>query len=85
MFLRTWKNCKAFFAGFVKLGEICLKKGIDLKIFPTYVIKKKKAFVFDKPIPFSKLQQQFSTREEIAQDLCNKVNALRHTDVDVYE
>lgn len=65
-----------FYAGFVVLAKYCLKKGIDLPVYVSYYRKHDGIFAFDAPIKFSELQAKFSTREEIAEYLLNRCNAL---------
>lgn len=67
---------EGFYAGFVVLAGYCLKKGMDLPVYVSYYRKNDGIYVFDAPIKFSELQAKFSTREEIAEYLLNKCNAL---------
>lgn len=70
------EELEGFYAGFVMLCEICYKKGIDLPIFVSYFKKKEKTYIFDKPILYSTLKQQFNSRAEIAENLKNRCNEL---------
>lgn len=65
-----------FYAGFVVLAKYCLKKGVDLPVYVSYYRKQDGIFAFDAPVKFSELQAKFSTREEIAEYLLNRCNAL---------
>jgi len=67
---------KGFHAGFVLLCEQCLKQGIDLPIHLAYLNKKDKIYVIDAAVNYSTLKQQLSTKEEIAQALCNRINEI---------
>ena len=67
---------KGFHAGFVLLCEQCLKQGIDLPIHVSYLNKKDKIYVIDKAISYSSLKEKYSSKEEIAQALCNRMNEI---------
>ena len=72
-----------FHAGFVLLGDYTLKNGMDLPIFVSYFNKKKRVYIVDKPVLYSELKEKFKTKEEIAQELCdrcNKIGALSNDD-----
>ncbi len=70
-----------FYKGFVLLGEKCLKEGIDLSIYPAYFKIKEKVYLFDKPILFSKLKNDFNSREEICNYLVSRCNNLGKVDL----
>lgn len=73
-----------FYAGFLVFAQHCFKNGIDTPIFVSYFRKKEKVYVFDKPILYSKLKEQFETREEIVKYLLDKCNALGTLDLTEY-
>jgi len=70
------KVLKGFHAGFVLLCEQCLKQGIDLPIHLAYLNKKDKIYVIDEVVKYSYLKEQYATKEEIAQALCNRINEI---------
>ena len=67
---------ESFHAGFVLLAEALKKLGKDVKIFVAYFKKKERKFIFDKPVLFSKLKERFGARQEIADYLLQRCNAL---------
>ena len=67
---------KGFFAGFVLLANACEKEGIDVPIFVSYYKKKENKYIFDQPILFSKLKEEFKTKEQIAKHLLDRCNNL---------
>ena len=70
------EELKGFYAGFVMLGEVALKEGIDMPVYVTYFKKKEKEYIIDKPVLFSELKNMFTTREEIAKHLLERCNEL---------
>ena len=67
---------KGFFAGFVLLANACEKEGIDVPIFVSYYKKKENKYIFDQPILFSKLKEEYKTKEQIAKHLLDRCNNL---------
>ena len=67
---------KGFFAGFVLLANACEKEGIDVPIFVSYYKKKENKYIFDQPILFSKLKEDYKTKEQIAEYLLDRCNNL---------
>lgn len=67
---------EGFHAGFVLLCEQCLKEGMDLPIYVSYFKKQDNVYIIDKPIKYSKLKEQYKTREEISKQLCLRCNEL---------
>lgn len=65
-----------FFCGFVMLAEVAARHGMDLPIYVTYFKKKELQYVVDAPIYYSELAKSGATREEIAEKLCHRCNAL---------
>ncbi len=65
-----------FHPGFVLLAKKLYQKGIDVPIYVSYFKKNTKQYIFDKPILYSELSKQFSTKEEIAKYLVDRCNAL---------
>ena len=76
------KELEGFHAGFVLMCEQCLKEGIDVPIFVSYFRKEDNVYVFDKPINYSQLKEQFKTREEISKQLCLRCNELGKLQLD---
>lgn len=70
------KQLKGFFAGFALLGKQCKREGIDVPIYVAYFKVKEKVYVFDAPIKYSELEEKFSTKEEMAEYLLGRCNAL---------
>lgn len=75
------KELKGFHAGFVLLCEQCLKEGIDVPICVTYFRKEENTYIFDKPIKYSQIKEQFKTRDEISRQLCSRCNKLGKMDL----
>ena len=68
---------KEFFSGFYLLANACYKKGLDILIYVCYFkTKGKRRFIIDKPIKFSELLAKGLNRDQIAQDFCDRSNAL---------
>ena len=57
------------------------KKGMDIPIYVSYYCKERKTYVVDKPVMLSELYAQEKDRFEIAQELCDRCNALGQMDV----
>lgn len=75
------KELEGFHAGFVLLCEQCLKEGIDVPIFVSYFRKDINTYVFDQPIKYSVLKEQYKTRDEISKQLCLRCNELGKIDL----
>jgi hypothetical protein len=73
---------EGFFAGFVLVGKLCMKEGIDLPIHLAYYKKSEKVYVIDKKIMFSELLNSGLTQDEIASKLCDRVNKLSNLAID---
>ena len=67
---------EGFHEGFVLLGEVALKQGLDLPIYVSYFRKSDCTYIFDAPVKFSELSEKYGSREEIAKYLCNRCNEL---------
>ena len=65
-----------FYNGFVMLAEVCKKRGIDLPIFVSYYNKKRKLYIFDKPVLYSEISKNNKTKSQISEELCNRCNEL---------
>ena len=65
-----------FFSGFVTLAGICHKKGMDLPIYLSYLRKKEKIYVVDKPIYYSDLIATGMDKYQIAEVLRQRCNEL---------
>lgn len=76
-----FKKLTEFYAGFTVFANHCLKKGIDTSIYVSYYKKKERAFVFSEPMLYSKLKETFKTREEIANYMLKRCNALSEYEV----
>lgn len=71
----------SFFAGFASLGELCLKRGMDVPVYVSYLQVKKRVYVYDKPVLYSELKARYATREEMAQALLERCNELGKMDI----
>lgn len=67
---------RGFYSGFALLAETFYKRGMDVLIYTSYYRRKDKVHIFDKPIRYSELKKIATTREEMANYLLNKSNAL---------
>jgi hypothetical protein len=67
---------EGFHEGVVLLAEFCYKRGIDIPIFVTYFRKSDLKYFIDKPILYSELASSGKTRLELAEELCQRCNAL---------
>lgn len=74
-------NLKGFYGGFVTLANICYKQGIDLPIYVTYLKKKQKQYIVDKPIMFSELIKDGLDRDKITKKLCDRANQLKDINI----
>ena len=72
------KQLKGFFSGFVLLAKQCEREGIDVPIYVSYFKIEEKVYVFDQPIKYSELKTICSSKEEMAEYLVNKCNALAY-------
>ncbi len=63
-----------FFGGFIILCEYAEKQGLDIPIYTAYFNKKNKAFLLDKPVPYSQLKTK--NREALLEKLCSRCNEL---------
>ena len=71
-------NLKKVFAGFAVFAKICYKQGVDLPIYISYLRKKKKTLIVDKPIRYSELAAKYKTNEEITDFICSHMNNLQY-------
>lgn len=67
---------EGFHAGFTVLGGIALKKGTDLPVYVAYFKKGEKRCIVDKPVMWSALENKYTSREKIAEVLCDRCNEL---------
>ncbi len=67
---------KGFYAGFLMLAEHALRAGIDTPIYVSYFRKRDLMYFFDAPIYYSTLHESQKTREELAEELVERCNAL---------
>jgi hypothetical protein len=67
---------EGFYNGFVMLAEVCQKREIDLPIYVSYYNKKRKLYIFDKPVLYSEISKNNKTKSEIAEALCNRCNEI---------
>lgn len=70
-----------FFSGFVTLAHICYKQGYDLPIYLSYLRKKDKVYIVDKPIRYSELMESGLDKYQIAEELRQKCNALGEMEI----
>lgn len=70
------ETLEGFYAGFVLLAEVCLRRGMDIPIFVTYFNKKNKVYMVDKPVMYSSLIKNGETKEQVATKLLNRCNQL---------
>lgn len=77
-------NLKECFAGFVVLGKMCLKQGIDVPVYTSYFRKKERIVVVDNPIMMSKLLDAGLDKKEIAENVRNRMNELGSMDISKY-
>ncbi len=69
-----------FYAGFVVLAEVLLRRGIDVQIYTAYLKKADRCYIFDEPIYYSKLKEISTDKDELAQILVERCNALGKMD-----
>lgn len=67
---------EGFHGGFAMFGEICRKRGIDLKIYVSYFRKSDCLYIIDKPVLFSEISEGATDREEVCARLCARCNEL---------
>ena len=68
-----------FFSVFVTLAKYCHKKGLDLPIYLTYLRKKERIYVVDKPIYYTELVSKGLDKYQIAELLrvrCNELGTM---------
>lgn len=70
------KQLKGFHAGFILLAKECEKNGIDVPIYTAYYKKDNRKYIFDKPIYFSELKAQYSSKDSMCEYLVNNCNNL---------
>lgn len=70
------EQLEGFHAGVVMFAEFCYKKGKDLPIYVSFLKKNTLEYVFDKPIKYSYLASICKDREEMANYLLERCNAL---------
>ncbi len=73
---------KGFYAGFLVLAEHAYRTGIDTPIFVSYFRKRDLVYFFDAPIHYSTLRESGKSRDEIAEELVARCNALGKLDPD---
>ena len=76
------EQLEGFHCGVVMLGEYCYKKGLDLPIYVTYLKKNTLQYIVDKPIMYSELSFDCSTREQVAKKLLDRCNYLGRMEFD---
>lgn len=67
---------EGFLLGFTGLGEVALKRGVDIPIVVSYYVKKTNTYIFDQPISYSSLVKEGLTKEQIADKLLKRCNQL---------
>jgi len=73
---------EGFHGGFLMMGEICLRYGVDFPVSVAYYKKSERRYIFDKPVMVSELLAGGKSRDKVAADLCERCNHLGRTDVD---
>jgi hypothetical protein len=71
---------EGFHGGFLMMGEICLRRGIDFPIAVAYYKKSERKYIIDKPVMVSELLAGGRHRDEVARELCDRCNYLGRTD-----
>ena len=63
--------------GFLVMLDYCYrKKGMDVPVYATYYCKQNGIHIIDKPIMYSELIADGSTKDQIARRLCDRMNEL---------
>ncbi len=75
---------EGFYAGFMVFAESCYKKGLDIPIVVSYFRKEQSVFVFDKPITYSELMNNYQTKEKAIDYLLNRCNEIGTMDLKEY-
>ena len=65
-----------FYAGFIVLAEVAYKNGLEVPIYPAYFKKSERKYLFDQPVYLSTYKSNGMTRDEIADDIRKRCNAL---------
>ena len=73
---------EGFHGGFLMMGEICLRHGVDFPVCVAYYKKSERKYIFDKPVMVSELLKDGKKRDEVAAELCERCNHLGRTDVE---
>ena len=72
-----------FKKGFLLIAEKCYKKGYDIPIVVSYYRKKDSKIIVGEPVLYSKLLEEFKTKDAIAghlKDECNRLGKYQLTD-----
>ena len=72
---------EGFHLGFTSLGTILLKKNMDVPITVAYYKKSKRRYIVDSPVMLSEIFREGVSREEIAEQLCNRCNQLGQMEI----
>lgn len=72
----------SYHAGVVLLMSLCLKKGMDRKLYVAYYRRKERVCVIAESVKLSELMAGNASRDEIAERLCDACNALGRLDTD---
>ncbi len=67
---------EGFHKGFVVFANHALRKGYDLPIYVSYFRKSDKTYIIDKPVMFSELIKNSTSKEDLAKKLCLRCNEL---------
>ncbi len=67
---------EGFHKGFVVFANSALRKGYDLPIYVSYFRKRDKTYIIDKPVMFSELVKNSTSKEDLAKKLCLRCNEL---------
>ena len=79
------EKLEGFHSGFVALAGVCLKKGMDVKIYVTYYRKKDCLYIVDKPILYSELTKNGETRAQVSEKLLARCNELGQMQFEIPE
>ncbi len=71
-----FKKLIGFHEGVVFFLDLLKKKGIDANVYISYYNKEKNICLIDKPEKYSKLSEDYISRKDLAQKLCDKCNSL---------
>lgn len=71
-----FKKLIGFHEGVVFFLDLLKKRGIDVNVYVSYYNKEKNVCLVDKPEKYSKISENYLSRKDLAQKLCDKCNSL---------